>query len=310
MNISVVISTRNRAKRLPSLLDAFARIETPKGLRWDLVIVDNGSTDETFNILRQEKAKNRLPLVVLQQPVPGKSRSINYAMERLDSDLVIFADDDMMPEVDWLKTYDRAAKKRLDVSGFTGKILPVWESEIPNWLKTEGEYALPEGVINCRDYGDGEFVLSKKVIPGGGNTALRKDAFDRLGGFRIDLGPGTNIPLAEDTEFFTRFLNSGERFYYMSKALMYHYNVPERLTKRYVVNWVRLAGYCQIRGFKALSSVATVGGVPRYLIPQVITRLFFWLMEPNPAKRFHRKLRYIHTLGEIQGYLKAKRQEL
>jgi glycosyltransferase involved in cell wall biosynthesis len=305
--LSVVISTRNRAERIENVIRAFEQCRVPQHVDWELVIIDNGSSDHTAFVLEKEKQKRSLPLVILHQPVPGKCRSINHARAHLRGDLIIFSDDDMEPCPTWLETYARACRKYPEVSGFTGRVIPVWEGRPPDWLLEKGPYAVPEGVTNCRDHGENEHLLPQEVIPGGGNTALRRAVFDRLGGFREDLGPGTRIPFAEDTELFTRYLHSRGRFCYLPAAAMYHHNPAERLTKSYVVDWVRQTGYCQIVGFKALTSGAMIHGVPRYLILQSLPRLLRWWVEPRAGRRFYGKLRFMHTLGEIQGYLERNR---
>lgn len=309
MRLSVVISTRNRAKGMQGVLDAFAGMEVPKDISWELLIVNNGSSDRTGRVLAMEKSRNRLPLRILSQPVPGKCRSVNAALAVVTGDPVILSDDDMTPCRAWLATYAKAARERPEVSGFTGRIHPVWEREPPQWMQTDGPYAVPEGVTNRRDYGELECLLSKEEIPGGGNTALRKSVFELLGGFREDMGPGTRIPFAEDTEFFTRYLRAGGRFCYLPGACMNHFNAAERLTKPYVAQWVRQAGYCQIVAFKALNSGAMIRGIPRYLLLQSMHRLMSWWLEPLRVRRFHKKLRFMHTLGEIQGYVERKRSK-
>ncbi len=303
MQLSIVISTRNRAERIQAVIRSFERCRVPEHLDWEIVLIDNGSSDDTARILKGEKEKRVLPLVVLQQPVPGKCRSINHARRYLRGDLLIFSDDDMEPSPGWLEVYAEACRRHPEVSGFTGRIFPAWEGGAPGWLLKQGAYGVPEGVTNCRDYGEDERLLPKEVIPGGGNTALRRETFDRLGGFREDLGPGTRVPFAEDTELFTRYLQKGGRFCYLPDAVMHHHNPAERLRRSYVVRWVRQTGYCQIVAFKALSSGAMIRGVPRYLILQSLPRLLWWWLEPRPGRRFFRKLRFVHTLGEIQGYL-------
>lgn len=307
MGLSVVISTRNRAERIQGVIRAFERCRVPAHVDWEIVLIDNGSSDHTARVLKTEQEKRALPLVVMHQTIPGKCRSINYARPYLRGDLVIFSDDDMEPSAGWLEAYAEACRKHPDASGFTGRIVPVWEGDPPRWLLRHGAYAVPEGVTNCRDYGGDERLLPKEVIPGGGNTALKREAFDRLGGFREDLGPGTRIPFAEDTELFTRYLQAGNRFCYLPGAVMHHYNPAERLTRSYVVHWVRQTSYCQIIAFKALSSGAMIHGVPRYLILQSLPRLLGWWLEPRPGRKFFRKLRFMHTLGEIQGYLARNR---
>jgi len=90
MDASVIVATRNRSLFLGALLDAFARQTLPTGTSWELLVVDNGSTDDTADVLAQELDRGRLPLLALREPVPGKSRALNLAMARARGDLWVF----------------------------------------------------------------------------------------------------------------------------------------------------------------------------------------------------------------------------
>jgi glycosyltransferase involved in cell wall biosynthesis len=273
--------------------------ETPR----EFFVVDDGSTDEPPDILRTDDTKKRLPLHFLQEPTPGKSRALNTALTKVSGELIIFSDDDMEPVKGWLKAYHTAEKEHKETFGFTGKIIPSWEVEPPSWFHLKGKFALPQGLTNIRDFGKKSYILPSNIVPGCGNTALRRSILEKTGQFRIDLGPGTKFPFAEDTEFMRRLLILGENFCYLPEAIMYHHNPKERVTKKYVMNWVFRAAVCQIFAFKALPSENAIFGIPIYLLRQVITRFFRWALEHKTPERFIYKLRLIHTLGEIKGYL-------
>lgn len=152
MDTSVIICTCNRARRLPDLFDNLATLKIPPGVTWELLIVDNGSRDESPQIIEREITRGRLPLVHLNETTIGKCRALNLALEKARGDLLVFTDDDVLPTPEWLKAYYEAFQAYPAVSGFGGRVLPLWEGGIiPAWLSTEGEYALPDGLINTRD---------------------------------------------------------------------------------------------------------------------------------------------------------------
>jgi L-malate glycosyltransferase len=93
--LTVLLATKNGEHVLPRVLDAYRRVAIP-AMGWKMVIVDNGSTDSTPQII--ESARNDLPLEVLQQPHPGKYRALNSAMGAVEPGLVIFTDDDAIPD--------------------------------------------------------------------------------------------------------------------------------------------------------------------------------------------------------------------
>jgi len=304
VDISVLISTRDRSSILPRLFDAMAVMEVPGGLTWELVIVNNGSSDATDSVLNSEVDRARLPLVVLQQPAPGKSRALNLALDNARGALLVFTDDDVEPAPTWLKAYAEAADSHPDFPGFAGRVLPRWLGPLPDWLETEGEFALPRGMINSRDFGLQPMALPSDVVPGGVNTALRREAIDRMGKFREELGPGTAIPYAEDTEYMERLLAAGGRFFYVPDALLYHCNIPERMTKKYAEAWMYNVARCQILAFGKSDGQ----GIPRYLARQALERMVSWFFDFHPQRRFHKKLKLMTTLGQIAGHRQGPAQ--
>ena len=302
MLLSVIISTCNRAERLPQLFQAMEQLEIAPGMSWELVMIDNGSRDETWGYLQRQQARGRLPLICLQQPAPGKSNALNLALTSYRGELAVFTDDDVVPSTGWLKAYYQAALAHPQMLAFAGKVLPLWEGPVPSWLRTEGEFAVPRGIINSRDFGDAEHVLPESVIPGGVNTALRRSALDRMGQFCARLGPGTAFPYAEDTEYMRRLFALGGRFLYVPLAVIHHRNPASRMTQDYAARWMYQTGLCQVIAFKASTSGPTMFGVPRYLWRQLLQRFLAWAVAFRSRQRFQHRLKFMATLGEMQGY--------
>lgn len=302
LHASVIISTRNRAYQLPRLFDALACMETPSHFSWELVIIDNGSTDETNAVINAEISKNQLPIVLLSEPIPGKSRALNLGITKTKGELIIFTDDDVEPDPLWLKSYIEASQAHPQIDGFAGRVIPRWLGESPEWLHTKGAFALPRGITNTRDFGNEIHLLPDDVIPGGVNTALRRRVLSEVGTFRIDLGPGTSVPFAEDTEYMQRYKLHGGEFLYIPEALLYHCNVPERMTKDYVINWMLEVARCQVLAFETEVKNKAINGIPTYLIRQGMERLLVWIFEPRSNQRLQKKMKLFHTIGKINGY--------
>lgn len=302
LDASVIISTRNRAHQLSSLFAALNSQVLPVNYSWELIIIDNGSTDETSTVINTEIKKNQLPIILLTEPIPGKSRALNLAISRMKGELVIFTDDDVEPDPLWLKSYIEASQAHPQINGFAGKVIPRWLGESPEWLHTKGEFALPRGITNTRDFGNEIHILPDDIIPGGVNTALRRTILKDIGSFRVELGPGTSVPFAEDTEYMCRYKAIGGVFLYVPAALLYHCNVPERMTKAYVINWMFEVARCQVLAFETCVKNKTIGDVPTYLLRQCIERFFIWILEPRSNQRLQKKMKLFHTVGKIKGY--------
>jgi glycosyltransferase involved in cell wall biosynthesis len=129
--ISVLIATRNGARTLPAALERLRALR-PAPVPHRIAIVDNASTDATPAILRAELARNgpeRLPLALLFEPVPGKNRALNRALDDdalrvAAGDLVVFTDDDTLPEPDWLQRHWAASEAHPECTMFGGTIRP------------------------------------------------------------------------------------------------------------------------------------------------------------------------------------------
>ncbi|MEO8946678.1 MAG: glycosyltransferase family A protein, partial [Gemmatimonadaceae bacterium] len=93
------MTTRNRAGHLAETLSHWARLESPEG-GWQLVVVDNGSTDDTRSVL--EAHRNYLPLEILYEPKPGSGRGHNTGWRAASGEIIAFIDDDCYPAPDFL----------------------------------------------------------------------------------------------------------------------------------------------------------------------------------------------------------------
>lgn len=302
LHASVIISTRNRASVLPRLFDALAGMNLNADSRWELLMVDNGSTDETARAIADEAGRGRLPIRCVTEPIPGKSRALNRAIKQAQGELLVFTDDDVEPQTSWLQAYIDAAAAHPQIDGFAGRVLPRWMGKIPDWLHTEGEFALPRGITNTRDFGLSQQMLDEQVIPGGVNTALRAAAIAKNGWFREELGPGTAVPFTEDTEFMARFRKAGGTFWYVPEALLHHCNIPERMTKDYVCHWMFEVARCQVLAYAGLPTGKCVAGIPLYLLRNYLLRGLDWCFEPREQQRLQKKMKWGFAAGEIKGY--------
>jgi glycosyltransferase involved in cell wall biosynthesis len=219
---SVVICTRNRAEILRWCLDALAADPFDRG-RFEVIVVDNGSTDGTPAVLEEETRLGRLPLKAIREPAPGVCRARNRAISAGQGGYFLFLDDDALAAPDWLSAFD--AHIRLRGSEIVqGRIWTRFLSPPPAWFD---EAWLPRL---------GHLDLGEEVRPfdahfHSGNLAVARSVFDKAGGFREDLGPGAS-GLGDDTEFGIRALDAGFSAVYEPKACVHHLVPPERVMFR------------------------------------------------------------------------------
>src|SRR5581483_10266688 len=116
MHISVVICTYNRAASLRRTLETFCSISAPPGIQWELLLMDNNSKDDTREICRQFESK--LPLRYIFVLEQGKSNALNRSTLEAKSDLILYTDDDIDVDPNWMAAYWRAAQKNPEANFF------------------------------------------------------------------------------------------------------------------------------------------------------------------------------------------------
>lgn len=220
IGISLVIPTRNRSQALGRALAGLRSQNV--GFPWELIVVDNGSTDDTARLLAS--FERVLPLKVLYEPRAGKSRALNLALEAVRGDLVVFTDDDVSVSLLFLSEMERAARWHPDAAVFCGPIVPEFPAGTPLWLQNH-RFASPAFARFMPRRTEG--VLPPPAIPFGPNFAVRRGEIGDMR-FRVDLGPSEegNL-LAEDIEFAGRFRDRSAKFIYLPNASVTHHIRPE-----------------------------------------------------------------------------------
>lgn len=229
--VTVLFSTRNRGGALAPVLDRFSLLKAPAG-GWKLVVVDNGSSDNTCSLL--EGYRDRLPLTIVTEPRPGKNRALNTALPQLEGDLVVLTDDDVLPQPDWLVQLCRAADEHPEASLFGGCVLPHWSQPRPAWLV---ESAVPFSVLfaqQCREAG----ACSYEAIFGP-NMAVRASVF--AAGFRFSeaVGPDETrrmYAMGGETEFLRRLDAAGYKGHFVPDAVVGHIIRPEQLDEQWILH--------------------------------------------------------------------------
>lgn len=304
-DVSVVISTYNRGPLLAPAVRALLDEQAPGGATYEVIVVDNNSTDGTAEVLSGLEAGSGGRLRCLFEPRQGVSHGRNAGIAAARAPIIAFTDDDIRVAPDWVATLTRLFGQHPDVECVGGPVLPIWEVPPPRWL--DARHWSPTAVT---DYGPASFEISaarpRCLLTS--NLAFRRRVFDRIGGFSPD------FPRGQDHELQLRFWLAGGRAIY-SPHLVVHTEVPAaRMTKRYHRRWHTLNGrVCARMHLKertapdgSLRSAEAVGrpvfGVPGFLFRAVTNAAWRWaagLARGNPSAAFARELAIRHFVGYI-----------
>src|SRR4051794_24769648 len=138
MRVTVAICTWNRARSLDRTLKAFAGLRIPAGVTWELLVVNNNSTDDTDQVIAAHAAA--LPVRGLTEKRPGKSYAANAAIAAATGELILWTDDDVLVDPEFLAAYVTAANERPDAAFFGGTVEPLFEGSTPPWIERHVEF--------------------------------------------------------------------------------------------------------------------------------------------------------------------------
>ena len=301
--ISVIIATHNRCALLARTIEAI-RAQTWPPHRLEIIVVDNGSSDGTRALLEREACVSREPaLIVLDETRPGKSYAVNTGVPVARGSLLVFTDDDVVPQPHWLSALWKAVEET-EADFAVGRIRPLWEARPPDWL-SDRLY----GVIAVPDNGTERLVIEKgrneQVMPIGANMALRPAVIARIGGWRTDLGKlRQTLRTGEDHEFYLRMLNAGMRGVYEPEALVGHIVPADRLDRAYFRRWLHNNGRI-VAGLEREYPTTRryVLGVPAYLWREAAAHAIRSVVPPRGSARdrFWRLGRLLWFAGYLRG---------
>jgi glycosyltransferase involved in cell wall biosynthesis len=234
MMISVIVATRDRAPLLKSTLEALCAQVSP-GCPVEILVADNGSIDETRQVVRAAARESTIPVTYLTETRAGKSHALNTAVEHARGDLLVFTDDDVLPSPKWLLAYALAFSET-GADYAAGRILPLWEATPPRWLTPP-----LHGVLAVADGGQQRLILQgvqDEIMPIGANMAVRRHVLDRIGGWNPNLGKlKDTLRTGEDHEFALKLLAAGFAGVYEPDAYVLHRVPAERLRLGYFLRW-------------------------------------------------------------------------
>lgn len=298
MLVRIVLATFNRADMLRQTLDSFCGLDTT-GIQAEFVAIDNNSHDQTRGVI--DSFAEKLPLLHLFQPRPGKSAALNLALENIgQADVLVFTDDDVVPERDWLQQICVACREYPEFSVFGGGVKLLWPEQEPPpvWIREStylqamlfGYHFSEQGV---REYSEGEFGT-------GANFWIRGSILAESPRFHEALGASDDTPMGEEGHFQLALIRKGHRAVHYPRATVWHrasaglYSVPA----------------ARARFYRLGRGDAHVGGLPDASLRSRAPRMWRFRRRAAVATGMLRWLQsYLsHPLtGNVEGHLNACR---
>lgn len=302
--ISVVVATHNRKALLARTLSALAAQDYPRE-GFELVVVDNASTDGTSALVQEMGARPGCPrTILLFEAQPGKTFAVNAGLRAASGDLLAFTDDDVVPEPQWLRALETAMDDtRADFA--LGRIAPLWEAPPPPWMgpTLHGVLAVPDNGPRRLEVRAG---VNEHLMTLGCNMAVRRRVFEAIGAWRTDLGKEEgSLRSGEDHEMFLRMIRGGYRGVYEPSARVGHHVSAARLQRSYFRRWLYENGQ-MVAGLERQfpSTPHRLFGVPRYLWREAAGNAFAFVRSIRPGAeraRFAAETRILWFLGFLRG---------
>lgn len=298
INASVIVCTYNRSASLQRTLRSLQQQVVEDGLTWEVLIVDNNSKDDTQAVVETFCATFPRARYCYESR-QGLSFARNHGIFQARGDIVLFTDDDVAPEPDWVQRLI-AGMLATGCDACGGFIAPVWETPPPPWLTNRFHGFLAIKTERTDTYE----IDAQSPLPFGANMAFRRDVFSRFGLFDVTRGrTGDILASGEDGELFARLVAGGGKVMFFGNARVHHAVESFRTTKRYFRRWRHQTSrnLAQSRGF---AGSRRIGGVPLYLYPQLlraVVRAFMARVLEPPDAAFHKEIIVWHFIGSIEG---------
>jgi glycosyltransferase involved in cell wall biosynthesis len=277
--VSVVICCHNSAARLPETLKHLARQQLPNSIFWEVILVNNKSTDDTASVAQQcwEAEGSPAPMHIDDEPKLGLSYAREQGIRNSHYDILVFVDDDNWLADDYIRIASELMVEKPRIGALGGHIAPTYEKIPPPWFnEVQANFAIGRQAHHSGD------ITDEKPFLAGAGIVLRKSAYDDVSGagfnFLLSGRTGAEASSGEDTELCYAMALRGYRIWYDDRLKLEHFMPARRLTPAATFNLNRninkAAVYCSVYDMALKDEQAPVSRYCRDLL-----RMFWWCLK-------------------------------
>jgi len=221
INTSIVLATCSRAKMLRDALESLLRQSWADDHAVEIVVVDDGSTDNTAEVLRELQQSSPIPFIVVQGASAGVAAARNLGAQKARGEWLASFDDDQIAERNWLRDlHTLAAEKQAACVGGSLRLL------LPEARRSENPGPRVRKVLGEHLLGETPLRYSGKLFPATNNVLMRRSMFDALGGYDVSFTEG-----GEDTDFFRRAKAAGNELWFQPRSAGLHVMTEQRMAR-------------------------------------------------------------------------------
>lgn len=267
MDLSVILCTWNGSDLLRDTLEHLAKCRIPEGLKWELVLVDNNSTEDIKAIA--EEFKDHLPIQYVLEKQQGLSHARNAGIEAASGTLLIFTDNDVRPSEEWIAAYWKAFQEHPEGWYFGGSIRPRFEEGV---CLPDALLAVSPRSVQGFDYGpDGPETKNHAFCSA--NWACLSVAIRKIGSFNPEFGiSGNSQKTGEEDEIQGRLRQNGYRPWVVADSWIWHY-VPKQIANyKHIVTRLRANGYFSVMSSNTVSLKHSLAGVPLWKLRHYLSK--------------------------------------
>jgi glycosyltransferase involved in cell wall biosynthesis len=318
--VSIIVCCYNSADRIAPTLEHLFKQKVNPGLNWEIIVVNNNSTDNTTEVVKSlfEKNTNLSPkLILVEEKMPGLSFARNKGVACATYDIILFCDDDNHLADDYLELGYSIMTQNSNIGVLGGIGIPLFESPKPFWFDhfsvnyaTGKPYNPLQGIHRKKNpnwaYGAGIFILKELYAK-----------FESLKLTSISIGrTGNNLSSGEDYELFYWTYILGYKITYDERLIFKHYIPNSRATLDYLFRLAYGLGqaaalleiYQHLLG-TSHEIIAVKNNLGARIVRHYFVKLFSIKIDLLFSKNHHSleyiqlKFNYLNLKGKLKSYL-------